>query len=109
MIRACRASSAGRGPVRQHQEADGLHAQVAGQPEVLDRHVGLGAVGGDPGHRRAGLAGLAQVVLGADAGQQQHRDLGLPGLVDPGRDQRDLVDQGEAVVERGAAEAVAVR
>ena len=79
------------GLVRHHQEADRLHAQVAGQPEVLDGHVRLGAVGGDPGHRGAGLAGIAQVVLCADAGDEQHRDLGLGGFLDAGRDQLDLV------------------
>src|SRR5207302_1723694 len=48
------------------------------------------------------------VVLGADAGDEEHRDLGLGGLLDAGRDQLDLVDPGEAVVERRPAQAVAV-
>src|SRR5262249_60576127 len=87
-----------RGLVRHHQEPDGLHAQVAGQPEVLDGYIRLGAVGRDPGHRGAGLAGIAQVVLCADAGDEQHRDLGLGGFLAAGRDQGDLVHPGEAVV-----------
>ena len=37
----------GRLGVGHHQEADGLQAELAGQAEVLDRDVGLGAVGGD--------------------------------------------------------------
>jgi hypothetical protein len=37
-------------PVREHQEADRLHAQLAGRPEVLDRYVRLRAVRRDPGH-----------------------------------------------------------
>ena len=96
-------------PVGQHQEPDRLHAQVTRRGEVLDRHVRLGAVGGDPGHRRARLARLAQVLDGADAGEQQHRDPRGPRLVDGRPDQRDLVDQREAVVERRAAQPVTVR
>ena len=68
-----------RNGVRHHQEADGLQAELAGQPEVLDRDVGLGAVGGDPADRAAVVLGLLDVVLGAHAGQHQEGDLGLFG------------------------------
>ena len=43
----------GRLGVGHHQEADGLEADLAGQTEVLDRDVGLGAVGGDADDRHA--------------------------------------------------------
>ena len=98
----------GRGAVAHHQEADRLHAERPGQPEVLDRDVRLGAVGGDPGHRGAGLASVAEVVHGADAGDQQDGDLGRGRLLGRRTDQDDVLDLGEAVVERRAADAVAV-
>src|ERR1700689_5509288 len=47
-------------------------------------------------------------ILATDARDEQYRDLGLGGLLDAGRDQGDLVHQGEAVVERGPAQTVAV-
>ena len=36
--------------VAEHEETDGLHAQVSRRTEVLDRDVRLGAVRRDPGH-----------------------------------------------------------
>jgi hypothetical protein len=98
----------GPDPVRQHQESDGLHAHLPGGGEVLEGHVGLGAVGGDPGDRGAGIAGAAQVLDRPDPGQQQNGDLGVAGLVHRRGDQLDVVDGGEPVVERRAAKAVAV-
>ena len=95
--------------VREHQEADGLHPEIARRGEVLDRRVRLGAMGGDPGHRRAALMGVLEVMDRADSGQQKHRDTSLFGLFDGAAYQRELVRAGEAVVEAGAAEAVAVR
>ena len=58
--------------------------RVRGPRRSAGGHVGLGAVGGDPGDRRARVVRLAQIVHGADAGQQQHGDLGPRGLVDRG-------------------------
>ena len=46
-----------------HQEPDGLQAQLAGQPEVLDRDVGLGAVGGDAADLSAVVLSGTDVVL----------------------------------------------
>ena len=95
-------------PVREHQEADGLHAHVAGGGEVLQGDVRLGAMRRDPRHRSTRIPRHPQVLYSAEAGQQQHRDLGLPRLVHRGGDQLDVVHGGEAVVERRAAKAVAV-
>ena len=94
--------------VRHHQEPDGLQIQVASQSEVLDRDVGLGAVRRDPDHGDPEVGDGADVVLGAEAGQHERGDLRLLGLVDGGGDQRPLVLEGESVVERRSAEAVAV-
>ena len=91
------------------READRLHPERAGRPEVLDRHVRLGAVRRDPGDRGAHLVRLVQVVDGAEAGEHEDGDLGLGGLLDGGLDELELVDLGEAVVEARPAEAVAVR
>jgi hypothetical protein len=95
--------------VRHHQEADGLKADAAGYLEMLDGDVRLGAVGGDPADRGAVVGRLADVFRDAKAGQHQERDLGLlRGR--HGRGDQVLVRHGaEAVVERRAAEAVAVR
>ena len=97
-----------RNGVRHHQEPDGFQPQLAGQTEVLDRHVGLGAVGGDPADRPAVVLGLFDVLLGAHAGQHQEGDLGLVGGLGGELDQLLLGRLGEAVVERRAAQTVAV-
>ena len=91
-----------------HQEADGLQAEFAGQPEVLDRHVGLGAVGGDPADRAAVVLRVLDVLLGADTRQHQERDLGFLGGLRRELDELLLGRLGEAVVEARPAEAVAV-
>jgi hypothetical protein len=95
-------------PVGEHEEAHGLHAQLPRGGEVLDRHVGLGAVGRDPGHRRPGLAGVLQVRHRAQPRQQQDRDLRRHCFLGGGADQPDIVHRREAVVERRAAQPVAV-
>ena len=53
MIRACVGEHLGRLRVGHHQEPDGLEADLAGEAEVLDRDVGLGAVRGDADDRHA--------------------------------------------------------
>ena len=98
----------GRLGVGHHQEADRLEPELAGEAEVLDRHVGLGAVGGDPDQADTDVDAGADVVLGADAGQHQRRDLGLGGGLDGGGHEVTLVDQRPAVVVARPAEAVAV-
>ena len=108
MIRACAASFSGEMVWLIIRKPDGLQAELAGQPEVLDRDVGLGAVGGDPADRPAVVLRLLDVLLGADAGQHQERDLGfLRGL---GRqlDQLLLGGLGEPVVEARPAQPVTV-
>ena len=58
-----------------------VQAQLPRQPEVLDRDVGLGAVGGDPADLSAVVLSGADVVLGAETRQHQEGDLGaLRGL-----------------------------
>ena len=99
----------GAGAVRQHEEPDRLHPQVACGGEVLDRDVRLGAVGRHPGDRRARVEGLLQVAHGAQAGKQEDGDLRLTRLVHGCRDELHVVDGAEAVVEAGAAEPVTVR
>ena len=70
--------------VGHHQKPDRLQAEVSRQPEVLDGHVGLGAVGGDAADRPAVVLGLLDVLLGAHPGQHQKRDPGgLGGLRRP--------------------------
>jgi hypothetical protein len=95
--------------VGHHQEAHGLEAELAGQPEVLDGDVGLGAVRGDAADRATVVLRHADVVLDPDPGQHQERDLGvLRGLRRDG-DQLLLRCLREAVVEGRAAKPVAVR
>jgi hypothetical protein len=76
--------------------------------DVLFGHIRLGAVGGDADGVHAQVVRHLQVVDGADAGQQQGRDLGLLHQRDDGAEVF-LVGVGrEAVVDRAAAQAVAV-
>ena len=98
----------GAGQMRHHQEPDGGHAEVAGQAEVLWGDVGLGAVRRHPDELGAEVLGPGEVVLGADAGQEQHGQPAGGQHVGGGGDELQLVDQRQAVVERRAAEAVAV-
>ncbi|MPN52124.1 hypothetical protein SDC9_199778 [bioreactor metagenome] len=91
-----------------HQEADGVHLQLARQRDVLLGDVGLGAVGGDTDGVHPEIARHLQVIDGADARQQQRRDLGLLHL---GNHRAEIFLVGvrrEAVIDRRAAEAVAV-
>ena len=97
-----------RNGVGHHQEPDGFQAQLTRQPEVLDRDVGLGAMGGDPADRAAVVLRLLDVLLGAHAGQHQEGDLGLFRRLGRELDQLLLGGLGEAVVERRAAQPVAV-
>ncbi|MCY1535092.1 hypothetical protein D9M68_704830 [compost metagenome] len=98
----------GRDHVAHHQEADGVHAQVAGVFDVLPGHIRLGAVGGDAHDARAGLVGVLQVVHRADAGQQQGGDLGVLDLAGHRLDVLEVAVLAKAVVERRALQAVAV-
>jgi hypothetical protein len=97
-----------RRAVGHHEEPGGLHAQVAGGGEVLRRDVRLGAVGGHAHHARTRVAGPLEVLDRADPGHEEHRDRRLLRLLAGGRDELHLVGAGEAVVERAAAQAVAV-
>ncbi len=91
-----------------HQEPDGLEAQFTGEPEVLDRHVGLGAVGGDTADRATVALGFLDVFLGAHTGQHQEGDLGFLGRLGGQLDQLLLRGLGEPVVEARPAQAVTV-
>ena len=53
-----------------HQEADGVHAQLAGEGDMLRGNIRLGAVGGHAHHPRACLIRIFQVMQGTDAGKQ---------------------------------------
>ena len=98
----------GRGHVAEHEEADGLHAELARGAEVLDRDVGLGAVRRDAHDLHPGGRGALEILDGADARHEQGGDARARGLVGGGGDERELVRGREAVVERRAAEPVAV-
>ncbi|MNY31560.1 hypothetical protein D3C86_1657270 [compost metagenome] len=94
--------------MRHHQEADGVHLQLAGDADVLLGDVRLGAVGGHADGVDAQFMGHLQVVDGADTRQQQGGDLGPLHQRDDRR-QVLLIGVGrEAVVDRASAEAVAV-
>ena len=94
--------------VAHHQEPDRLESEFAGQPEVLDRHISLGAVGGDPADRSAVVLSLSDVFLGAHTRQHQEGDLGFLGGLGGQFDQLLFRGFGEAVVEARPTEAVAV-
>ena len=89
-----------------HEEADGLHAELLGDLDVLLGDVRLGAVHRDAGDGDTELAHLAQVVGQADPGEHEAGDLRLLGGLARLRDQLLLGHGGEAVVEAGATKAV---
>ena len=94
--------------VAHHQEADGLQAEFAGEPEMLDRYVGLGAVGGDPADLTTVVLRRFDVFLGADARQHQEGDLGFLRSLGRELDQFLLRGFREPVVERRSAQPVTV-
>jgi len=75
----------------EHEKPDRFHAEVARGAEVLDRHVGLRAVRGDPRHRRARVPRFLQVLNRAHTGEQQHGNPRSGGFVDSGGDEVDLL------------------
>ena len=76
MSLACAASSAGGGEVAHHQEADGVHAEVARGGEVRGRDVRFGAVRADTHDAGSRAARIPEVAHAADAGQQKRCDAG---------------------------------
>ena len=98
----------GPGAGGEHQEPGGLQAERPRGLEVLDADVRLGRVGRDPEISRAGRGRLPEVPHRAEARQQQRGD---PRPLDRRAgdlDEPDVAHRAEAVVERGAGEAVAV-
>lgn len=91
-----------------HEEADGIHVELAGHGDVLLGDIGLGAVGGDTDGVDAEFARHLEVIDGANARQQQGRDLGLLHLGNDGAEVFFVGMGREAVVDRGTTEAVAV-
>ena len=94
--------------VRSHQEAHDLHAQRFGKADVLLGDVRLRAVGSNAHHLGAAVARSLQIRLRADPRDQQHGQL---AVLQNGRDRVQVVAvvRGrEPVVERRAAQAVAV-
>ena len=92
-----------------HQEAHHFEIAILGQPDVLLGDVGFGDVRGDAGDLGAEAGGHVEVFLGADARQKQHGQL---AALQHRRDglQIGFVGSGRAaVLDAGAAEAVAVR
>ena len=98
----------GAGHVRHHQETHGVQAQRARLADVLLRDVGLGAMGGHADGAHAQVFGHEQVVHGADARNQEGRNLGLLHQWNHGAQVFLVGVGGESVVDRAAAQAVAM-
>src|SRR5690554_2181685 len=94
--------------VAHHQEAHGVHAQLAGVLDVLFGHVGFGAVGGYPNNACTSLVGVIQVMNSTNAGQQQGCDLGMLDHFCHGFDPLQVGVGAKAIVEAGALQAVAM-
>ncbi|MCY1216803.1 hypothetical protein D9M72_286900 [compost metagenome] len=90
----------GRGHVAHHQEADRVHAKLAGVLDMLARDVGFGAMRGHAHDAGAGVIGGTQVVDGADAWQQQCGHLGMRNGFRHGCDPFQVGMRAESVVER---------
>ena len=91
-----------------HQEADGIHLQLAGHRDVLFGDIRFGTVGGNTNGIDAQFACHLQVIDGTDTRQQQSRDLGLLHLRDDGAKVLFIGMGRETVVDRGAAQTVTV-
>src|SRR5690554_3535316 len=94
--------------VAHHQEAHGVHAQLASVLDVLFGHIRLGAVGGYPDNACTSLVGVIQVMNSTNAGQQQGCDLGMLDHFCHGFDPLQVGVGAKAVVKAGALQAVAV-
>src|SRR5690554_1138853 len=94
--------------VAHHQEADGVHAQLARVLDVLLGYIRLGAMGGNTHDPGTGLVGVVQVVNGTDTRQQQGGDLGMLDHFGDGFDPLQVGVGAKAVVKAGTLQAVAV-
>ena len=94
--------------VRHHEEADGVESELARERDVLLGDVRLGAMRGDADGGDAAVLREVQVLDRADTGQQQRRDLGSGELRDHTAQVLLVAVRRESVVDRGAAQAVAV-
>ncbi|MNN46390.1 hypothetical protein D3C81_1607700 [compost metagenome] len=75
---------------------------------MLLRHVGFGAMGGDADGLHADAVRHAQVFDGADAGQQQRGHARVLQFAQHRAQVFLVAVRGKAVVDRGAAQAIAV-
>ena len=92
-----------------HEEAGHVHAEIAGDADMLLRNVGFGAVGRDANRTHTKVIGALQFLDGADAGQDQR---GEDRLVQHFRYRFDPLPIGvgaEAIVEARTRKAVAMR
>ncbi|MCY1511327.1 hypothetical protein D9M68_457430 [compost metagenome] len=94
--------------VAHHQEADGVHAQLASVFDVLTRDVRLGAVSSHTYHSSTCVVRILEVMHRADARQQQGSDLGMANHIGHRFDVLEVRMLAEAVVEAGALQAVTV-
>src|SRR5699024_2564882 len=92
--------------MRQHQEAGSLHSQLASSSKMLLADVRLRAVRGDSRHSRPGGCSFTEIRDGAQAWKQEHGDLRTLGFVHGSRDQIDVPDGGETVIETGPGQSV---
>ena len=108
MIMACWAKPAGSFMWLIIREARDVHAELASLGDVLDRNVGLGAMGRDANRPHADAVGSFEILDRPDARKQQG------GEHTVGQDIGDLFEPlpigmcAEPVVERRSGEAVAV-
>ena len=92
-----------------HQESYGVHVELACEGNVLLRHIRFGAVRRYADRMDAEFVRHFQVIDGADARQQQRRDLRALEQRNHGAEIFLVAVRGKAVIDRRAAEPVAVR
>ena len=94
--------------VGHHQEAHCVHAEFAGDFNMLAGDICLGAVGGDARRADAGVPGALQLVAGGDARQDEGGDHRLLHHFRHCRYPLPICVGAEAVVEAAAVQAVAM-
>jgi hypothetical protein len=88
--------------VAHHQEAGNVHAQIAGDADVLLAHVGFGAMGRHADRTHADVIGAAQFLDRADAGQDQRGQHALVEHFGHGFQPFPIGMRAKAIVEAGA-------
>ena len=95
--------------VAHHQEAGDIHAEIAGETDMLFGDIGFGAMGGDAHRADAQAMRPAQFIDGAEPGQDEGGEHRAGQHLGDGFEPFPIGMGAKAIVEAGARQAVAMR